>query len=77
MYVCTLEEDRGGASGADGGKGVLVLAIGGGVGEERELDWIEGGGSEEAFGGGERCVESQKYGGEEVKQRETQQFWLE
>lgn len=37
---------------------ILVLAVGGRVGEERGLNWVEGGRSEEAFGLGERGVES-------------------
>lgn len=51
-----------------------MLAIGGGIGEERELDGIEGRGSEEAFGGGERSVESEENGGDKVKQRETEEL---
>lgn len=49
-----------------GGYDILVLAIGRRVGEERSLDWIEGRGSEEAFGWGEGCIESYEESGEEV-----------
>lgn len=60
-----------------GGEGVLVLAVGRRVGEERGLEGVERGGSEEAFGRGEGGVEGQEEGGEEVKQGETEQLRLE
>lgn len=51
-----------------------MLSIGGRVGEERGLDWVEGRGSEEALRLGERGVESEKERGEEVEQRETEEL---
>lgn len=68
----TWEKNRGGASRAKSGDGVLVLAISGRVIEERRLEGIERGWSEDAFGGGERQVESEKERGEEVEERETE-----
>lgn len=60
------------------GDGVLVFAIGARVGEERGLDWVERGGSEEAFGGGEEgLVEGEEEGDEEVENGETEEFGLE
>jgi hypothetical protein len=57
-----------------GWDGVLVLPIGGRVGEERGMDWVEGRGSEEALRLGESGVESEKERGEEVEQRETEEL---
>lgn len=73
----TWEVDRGRASGTEGGDGILVLSIGGRVGEERSEEGVEGRGSENAFGVGERGVESEKERREKVEQRETEKLWLE
>lgn len=53
---------------------VFVLAIRRRVREERVLDGLERRGSENAFGGGERGIESEKESGEEVNERETEEF---
>lgn len=57
-----------------GRDGVLVLSIGERIGEERGLDRVEGRGSEEAFGLGERGVESEKQREEKIEKRETEEL---
>lgn len=75
MY--TREKDGGWTRRAVGGDSILVLSIRRRVREERGLDWIERWGSEEAFGWGERVVESKEKSWEEIQQRKTEEFWLE
>lgn len=69
---------RGGALGSRGGEGVLVLAIGAGVGEEAGVGAAAvGGGAEEAPRLGEGDVDGEGEGGEEVEQGKAERFGLE
>lgn len=76
-YVVTWEINRGFAGGASGGNGVFVLAVRQRVREEWALKGIEWWWSEKAFGGGETEIDGGEKGGEEVEERETEEFWLE
>lgn len=76
IIFVTWEINRGIAWGASGGNGVFVLAVGQRVREELALKRVEWGWSENAFGGGETEVDGGDKGGEEVEERQTEEFRL-
>ena len=55
---------------------VFGLSVRRRVREERRLDRLERRRSEEAFGFGERSVESEEERGREIEQRQTEEFRL-
>lgn len=70
----TREMERGGAGGASGGNGMLVLSVGGRVGEEWALKRVEGRRSEVAFGGGESEMEGKEEREEKIQEREEEEL---